>query len=81
MQISYLIWLPEDENMALFCRAPQKRTVLLGQNVFKIGGNMHRDLVYCMKLILKEFMQKNNAKLKNNTKMVKLSQQNPVHSY
>ena len=23
-------------------------------NVFKIGGNMHRDFVYCMKLILKE---------------------------
>ena len=42
---------------------------------------MHRDLVYCMKLILKEFMQKNNAKFKNNTKIIKLSQQNLVRSY
>ena len=32
---------------------------------------MHRDFVYCMKLILKEFMpKKNNATLKNTQKMV-----------
>ena len=42
---------------------------------------MPRDFVYCIKLILKEFMRKNNAKLKNATKMVKLSQQILVRSY
>ena len=37
-----------------------------------IGGNMRRDFVYCMKLIVKEFMQKKtNIKLKNTTKIVK----------
>ena len=37
--------------------------------------------VYCMKRVLKEFMRKNNAKLKNTTKMVKLGQQILVRSY
>ena len=42
---------------------------------------MHRDYVYCMKLIIIEFMLKNNAKLKITKKMVKLSQQIMVRSY
>ena len=36
-------------------RCSEKTT---GSNVFKVGGNMHRDFVYCMKLILKELMLK-----------------------
>ena len=42
---------------------------------------MHRDCVYCMKLILKNVCEKNNAKLKNTNKMVKLSQKIMVRSY
>ena len=42
---------------------------------------MHRDYVYCMKLILAKYMPKNNAKLKNITKMVKLSATILVRSY
>ena len=49
--------------MRLFCRAVQKK--LLAQMSSKLEEIMHRDFVYCMKLILKEFMLKNNAKLKN----------------
>ena len=66
--------------MRLFCRAVQKK--LLAQMSSKLEEIMHRDFVYCMKLILKEFMlKKNNAKLKNTKKMVKLSQQILVRSY
>ena len=65
--------------MALFCRALQKE--LLGQ-MSSIGGNMHRDFVYCMKLIVTEFMRKKtNIKLKNTTKIVKLSPKILVGSY
>ena len=49
-----------------FCRAVQKK--LLGQMSSKLEEIMHRDCVYCMKLILKEFMIKKNAKLKNTKK-------------
>ena len=42
---------------------------------------MHRDCVYCGKLILKEFMRKKNAKLKNTKQIVKLSLQMIVRSY
>ena len=42
---------------------------------------MHRDFVYCMKLIFFVEIMRKNAKLKNTTKMVKLSQQIPVRSY
>ena len=42
---------------------------------------MHRDFVYCMKLILKRIYAKQNAKLLNKNKMVKLSQQILVRSY
>ena len=44
---------------------------------------MHRDCVYCMKLIIIEFMlKKNNGKLKIiQKKMVKLSQTILVRSY
>ena len=40
---------------------------------------MHRQFVYCMKLILKEFMAKKYCKLKNTTQLVKLSRQIMVH--
>ena len=42
-------------NMRLFCRAVQKK--LLGEMSSKLEEIMHRDFVYCMKLILKEFMR------------------------
>ena len=42
---------------------------------------MHRDCVYCMKLILKEFMRKKYCKIENTNKMVKLRQQIMVRSY
>ena len=47
--------------MRLFCRAVQKK--ILGQMSSKLEEIMHRDCVYCTKLILKEFMLKKNAKL------------------
>ena len=31
----------------------RKKLLCHDSNVFKIGGNMHRDFVYCMKLIFK----------------------------
>ena len=64
-----------------FFAATEEQTT--GLNVFKIGGNVHRYFVYCMKLILFYFlnMRKNNAKLKNTTKMVKLSPTILVRSY
>ena len=66
--------------MRLFWRAVQKK--LLGQMSSKLEEIMHRDFVYCMKLILKEYIcEKNNATLKNTAKMVKLSQQILVSSY
>ena len=65
--------------MRLFCRAVQKK--LLGQMSSKLEEIMYRYFVYCMKLILKEFMRKNNAKVKNTTKIVKLSQQILIRSY
>ena len=34
---------------------------------------MHREYVYCMKLILTKYMQNNNATLKTPTNIVKLS--------
>ena len=37
--------------------------------------------VYCIKLIVKEYLRKYNAKLKNTAKMVKLSPKILVHSY
>ena len=43
---------------------------------------MHRDYVYCMKLIFNKIYVKNhNAKLKNTTKIVKLSAKILVRSY
>ena len=42
--------------MTLLPRCSEKTT---GSNVLNIGGNMHRDCVYCMKLIIIEFMGKN----------------------
>ena len=65
--------------MALCWRALQKKNT--GSNVFKIGGNIHRDYVYCMKLILKKYMQKYNAKLKKPTEIVRLSATILVRSY
>ena len=68
--------------MRLFWRAVHKK--LLGQMSSKLEEIMHRDFVYRMKLILKEYnflCEKNNAKLKNTTQMVKLSQQILVSSY
>ena len=59
-------------------RSAEKTT---GSNVLTIGGNLHRDCVYCMKLILKELCEKNNAKLKNTTKMFKLRPKNLVRCY
>ena len=44
------------ERCKYFCRAVQKK--LLGQMSSKLEEIMHRDFVYCMKLILKEFMLK-----------------------
>ena len=41
---------------AVFWRAVQKK--LLGQMSSKLEEIMHRDFVYCMKLILKEYMRK-----------------------
>ena len=40
--------------MRLFWRAVQEK--LLGQMSSKLEEIMHRDFVYCMKLILNEFM-------------------------
>ena len=40
----------------------------IGSNVFNILGNMHRDFVYCMKLILKEFMRKKLCKIEKKKK-------------
>ena len=42
---------------------------------------MHRDFVYCLKLIRKEVMRKNNAQLKKTSQIVKLSKQLMVRSY
>ena len=42
---------------------------------------MHRDVFYCMKLILTQIMRTNNAKLKKTTQMIKLSPKMPVRSY
>ena len=39
----------------LLPRSAEKTTV---SSVFKIGGNVHRDYVYCMKLIVTKYMQK-----------------------
>ena len=66
--------------MRLFCRAVQKKK-LLGQMSSKLEEIMHSDCVYCLKLILKEFMLNKIEKLKNTKKMVKLSQTIMVRSY
>ena len=58
-----------------------RKNYCLGQMSSKFEEIMHRDCVYCMKLILKEFMLQNNAKLQNTKKIVKLSQQILVGSY
>ena len=42
---------------------------------------MHRYFVYCLKLIRKEVMRKNNAQLKKTSQIVKLSKQIMVRSY
>ena len=65
--------------MRLVCRGVQKK--LLGQMSSKLEDIMHRDFVYCMKLILKAFMLKNNAKLESTKTIVELSQRIMVRSY
>ena len=58
-------------------RCSEKST---GSNVFKIGGNNAQRLCLLHETHLKRICEKNNAKLKNTTKMVKLSQQILVSS-
>ena len=61
MQISYLIFRYKMKiHGTLLPRSAEKIT---GSNVFKIGGNVHRNFVYCMKLILTKYMPKNSEKL------------------
>ena len=79
MQMSYLIWPLRGVNKRFFCRAVQKN--LLGQMSSQLEDIIHIDFVYCMKLILKNLCEKNNAKLKNTIKMVKLSHKMMVRSY
>ena len=79
MQISYSIWPPIDENMALFGHNLQKKTS--GSNDFNIGGNMHREFVYRVNYIFNQFNTNNNAKLKNTTTIIKLRKIILVCSY
>ena len=52
-----------------------------GSNVFKIRGNNAQRLCLLHECHFKILCEKNNVKLKNTTKMVKLSQQILVSSY
>ena len=72
MQISYSIWPPKDENMALFGHTLQKK--LVGQMTSKSEE-------ICINYIYNQFNTDNYAKLKKTTTIIQLSQTILVCSY
>ena len=79
MQISYSIWPPKDENMALFGHTLQKK--LVGQMTSKSEEIAQGVCLARVNYIYNQFNTNNNAKLKNTTTIIKLSQTILVCSY